>query len=185
MERICGGIGERGGRWCERCLRGAPVASRRGRSRLRSVGRRCGLRLAALVPVILARLWRVGRGEEPIPPASDLGHAANLLWMVNGVRPTADATRLIETYVVTTMDHGFNAATCATRVITSTGTDLAGAVSGGLAALAGPLHGGAPSRALAMIEESRGKSAYAVLAARMRIANVEICMIQNSTPVPP
>ncbi len=115
--------------------------------------RRCGLRLAALVPVILARLWRVGRGEEPIPPASDLGHAANLLWMVNGVRPTADATRLIETYVVTTMDHGFNASTFATRVITSTGTDLAGAVSGGLAALAGPLHGGAPSRALEMIEE--------------------------------
>ncbi len=149
--------------------------------------RRCGLRIAALIPVILARLWRVGRGEEPIPADPDLGHAANLLWMVNGVRPTVDATRLIETYVVTTMDHGFNASTFAARVITSTGTDLAGAVSGGLAALAGPLHGGAPGRALEMIEEigePSGTQGWLVrqLAARAKIMGFGHAVYRTGDP---
>ena len=51
-----------------------------------------------------------------------------------------------------TIDHGFNASTFTARVITSTGADLAGAVTGGIAALSGPLHGGAPSRALDLLD---------------------------------
>lgn len=115
--------------------------------------RRTALRIVATVPVLVARLWRVGQGLDPVEPDPGLGHAANYLWSVTGTRPDADQERLVETYLVLTIDHGFNASTFATRVITSTGSDLAGAVCGGLAALAGPLHGGAPSRALEMVEE--------------------------------
>jgi citrate synthase len=50
------------------------------------------------------------------------------------------------------MDHGFNSSTFTARVITSTGSDIGSALTGAIGALAGPLHGGAPSRALAMLE---------------------------------
>jgi citrate synthase len=53
---------------------------------------------------------------------------------------------------MTTVDHGFNASTFTARVITSTGADLAAAVVGAIGALSGPLHGGAPSRALDMLD---------------------------------
>ncbi len=55
--------------------------------------------------------------------------------------------------MILTIDHGFNASTFTGRVITSTGADLASAVVGAIGALSGPLHGGAPSRALAMLDE--------------------------------
>ena len=60
--------------------------------------------------------------------------------------------RAIEQYLMLTVDHGFNASTFTARVITSTGADLAAAVVGGIGALSGPLHGGAPSRALDMLD---------------------------------
>jgi citrate synthase len=50
------------------------------------------------------------------------------------------------------MDHGFNSSTFTSRVITSTGSDIGSALTGAIGALAGPLHGGAPSRALAMLD---------------------------------
>ena len=60
--------------------------------------------------------------------------------------------RAIEQYQITTIDHGFNASTFTARVITSTGADLGAAVVGAIGALSGPLHGGAPSRALDMLD---------------------------------
>ncbi len=115
--------------------------------------RATALRVAALVPTVLARLWRVGQGLGPIGPDPTMGHAADYLRMVMGTEPTDDQVRLVTTYLVTTVDHGFNASTFSTRVTVSTGTDIGGAVSAGLAALAGPLHGGAPSRVLDLLDE--------------------------------
>src|SRR5690606_7882799 len=69
-----------------------------------------------------------------------------------GQRPDPDKARAVEQYQILTIDHGFNASTFTARVITSTGADLAGAVTGGIAALSGPLHGGAPSRALDLLD---------------------------------
>ncbi len=73
--------------------------------------------------------------------------------MVTGAEPTPQAARAIEQYQILTIDHGFNASTFTARVITSTGADLAAAVCGAIGALSGPLHGGAPSRALAMLDD--------------------------------
>ena len=97
-------------------------------------------------------MFRLQQGKEPVPPREDLGYAANYLWMLLGREAPAAHVRAIEEYLVLTIDHGFNASTFAARVITSTGADLAASVVGAIGALSGPLHGGAPSRALAMLD---------------------------------
>jgi citrate synthase len=81
-----------------------------------------------------------------------LAYAANYLWMLTGVEPTAAQARALEQYLMLTIDHGFNSSTFTARVITSTGADLAAAICGAIGALSGPLHGGAPSRALDMLD---------------------------------
>jgi citrate synthase len=104
--------------------------------------------LGAALPILAAALYRLGQGLQPLSPDPDLGHAANYLWMVTGHRPEPDVARALEQYLILTVDHGFNASTFTARVITSTGADAAAAVVGAIGALSGPLHGGAPSRAL-------------------------------------
>jgi citrate synthase len=111
------------------------------------------LQLGSVVPTILASVYRLRGGHEPIGPRADLGHAANYLWMLNGSEPADEHSRAIEQYMILTIDHGFNASTFAARVIVSTGADLAAAECGAIGALSGPLHGGAPSRALDMLED--------------------------------
>jgi citrate synthase len=106
------------------------------------------LRVCASVPTIVAALYRLGRGLEPIGPRPDLAHAANYLWMLSGAEPEAHHARAIEQYMSSTIDHGFNASTFTARVVTSTGADLGAAVVAAIGSLSGPLHGGAPSRAL-------------------------------------
>jgi citrate synthase len=110
------------------------------------------LRLCAVAPTILTAIFRLRQGEEPIAPRPDLSHAANYLWMLSGAEVPAAHVRAVEQYLVLTIDHGFNASTFAARVIASTGADLAAAVGGAIGALSGPLHGGAPSRALDMLD---------------------------------
>ena len=106
------------------------------------------LALTAATPVLAAALHRLGRGLEPVDPDPGLGHAANYLWMVTGERPDPRSARALEQYLILTVDHGFNSSTFTARVIASTGADPAAALVGALGALSGPLHGGAPSRAL-------------------------------------
>ncbi|MFF3904875.1 citrate synthase [Streptomyces sp. NPDC001848] len=106
------------------------------------------LAASAAVPTLLTALYRLGRGLEPVEPRDDLPHAANYLYMLTGSEPDAERTRAVEQYLISTIDHGFNASTFTARVITSTGADAAAALVGAVGALSGPLHGGAPSRAL-------------------------------------
>ena len=72
---------------------------------------------------------------------------------MTGEEPDRAKVRGLETYLVTVTDHGMNASTFTTRVIASTASDMVSAVTGGIGALKGPLHGGAPGPALDMIEE--------------------------------
>ncbi|WP_121716166.1 citrate synthase/methylcitrate synthase [Streptomyces sp. E5N91] len=103
---------------------------------------------AAAVPTLLTALHRLGRGLEPVEPREDLSYAANYLYMLTGQEPDEACTRAIEQYLISTIDHGFNASTFTARVIASTGADVAACLAGAVSALSGPLHGGAPSRAL-------------------------------------
>ncbi|HEU4332224.1 MAG TPA: citrate/2-methylcitrate synthase, partial [Lapillicoccus sp.] len=109
---------------------------------------RDAIRVAAQVPVLTAAAYRRSQGLEPLEPRKDLGYTANHLWMVNGVEPTQQHVAALERYLCLTVDHGFNASTFTARVVASTGADVAACVVAALGALSGPLHGGAPSRAL-------------------------------------
>jgi citrate synthase len=106
------------------------------------------LAASAAVPTLLAALYRLGRGLDPVEPREDLSYAANYLYMLTGSEPDETRTRAIEQYLISTIDHGFNASTFTARVIASTGADVAACLVGAVGALSGPLHGGAPSRAL-------------------------------------
>ena len=110
--------------------------------------RRDLIRLAAATPSLVAAIHRAGQGLQPVEPDPELDHAANYLWMLSGTRPDPVLARALEQYLILTVDHGFNASTFTARVIASTGADAAAAVVGAIGALSGPLHGGAPSRAL-------------------------------------
>jgi citrate synthase len=109
--------------------------------------------VCAVTPTILAALYRLREGQEPLEPRADLTAAANWLYMVTGTEPTAVQAAAIEHYLVATVDHGFNASTFTARVIASTGADVVAAIAGAIGAFSGPLHGGAPDRALASLDE--------------------------------
>ncbi|MEV2251973.1 citrate synthase/methylcitrate synthase [Streptomyces sp. NPDC050147] len=106
------------------------------------------LAASAVVPTLLTALYRLGQGLDPVEPRDDLSYAANYLYMLTGSEPDPERARAIEQYLISTIDHGFNASTFTARVIASTGADVAACLVGAVGALSGPLHGGAPSRAL-------------------------------------
>ncbi|WP_405900278.1 citrate synthase/methylcitrate synthase [Streptomyces sp. NBC_00727] len=106
------------------------------------------LAVCAAVPTVLTALHRLGQGLEPVEPRPDLPHAANYLYMLTGSVPDDARVRAVEQYLISTVDHGFNASTFTGRVVASTGADVAACLVAAVGALSGPLHGGAPSRAL-------------------------------------
>src|SRR3954468_7134107 len=106
------------------------------------------LRLGAATPVLIAGLHRASLGLPFVAPRDELRSAANYLWMIDGEVPDPRRARAVEQYQILGIDHGFNASTFTARVVTSTGADVGAAVVAALGALSGPLHGGAPSRAL-------------------------------------
>lgn len=110
------------------------------------------LALTAITPTVLAALYRLRAGRPPLPPRPELRTAANWLYQVTGREPDPAAARAVEQYLIAGVDHGFNASTFTARVVASTGADVAGALVAALAALSGPLHGGAPDRALAALD---------------------------------
>ena len=113
---------------------------------------RLAFRLTAVLPTLVAALWRVQQGHEPLAPDPALDHAANYLWMLHGELPTPPQVRALTRYLILTAEHGMNASTFTARVIASTGADVVSAVAGAAGALSGPLHGGAPSLGLDMLD---------------------------------
>ena len=67
--------------------------------------------------------------------------------------PDPRHVKAVDAYFISAAEHGMNASTFTARVVASTGADVAACISSGIGALSGPLHGGAPSRVLHMIEE--------------------------------
>jgi len=110
------------------------------------------LRLLAGPAVFTAAVVRARQGEAPIAPDPALGHAADALRMLRGSAAGSRAAAGLDAYLVTVSDHGLNASTFAARVIASTQAGLNSAALGGLSALKGPLHGGAPGPVLDMLD---------------------------------
>jgi citrate synthase len=110
----------------------------------------------AATPTAIAAYHRHQRGEAPVEPRDDLGHAANFLYMLDGRDPDPDRVRYLQTYLVLLADHGLNASTFTARVVCSTGSDLWSSVVAAVGALKGPAHGGAATAAMNMIERVGG-----------------------------
>lgn len=115
--------------------------------------RRKAARLVAKIPTIIAAFQRLRNGQEPLDPREDLSHAANFLYMVRGEEPSETAERALDRTLLLYLDHGFNASTFTCRVIASTLSDMHSAITGGVGALKGDLHGGANARAMEMLLE--------------------------------
>ncbi|MHB8531485.1 MAG: citrate synthase 2 [Solirubrobacteraceae bacterium] len=96
-----------------------------------------------------------GTGKPPVPqPEIDQGRTIPERFLIRWRgEANPDHVKAIDAYWISAAEHGVNASTFTARVIASTGADVAAALSGAVGALSGPLHGGAPSRVLTMLEE--------------------------------
>jgi citrate synthase len=123
-------------------------------------------RLIAQFPTIVAAHHRIRHGQEPVAPRTDIGHAANFLYMLDGKEPSPEAVEAMELDFLLHAEHGANASAFAGRVTASTLSDMHSSIVTAIGTLKGPLHGGAaeavqkmtseigdPSRAEAYIKE--------------------------------
>ena len=108
--------------------------------------------IAARFPGILAAFFRLRSGNEPVKPKAGHNTAQSYLYGLFGNEPEERHWKPLETYLVLLADHGMNASTFTARVIASTQSDLISSLTGAVGALKGPLHGGAPSKVLDMLE---------------------------------
>jgi citrate synthase len=114
-------------------------------------------RLLAKIPTIIGHMQNVIDGRAIIGRElggdPSLGHAANLLYLMTGRTPAAEYARVVDVSLILYAEHDFNASTFTSRVIAGTLSDMHGAVTGGIAALKGSLHGGANEMAMEMLRE--------------------------------
>jgi citrate synthase len=107
--------------------------------------------LTAFSPSALAAFTRLRQGLEPVDPDPSLDLVPGFLYQLAGHRADAGTARALDAYFIVGAEHGLNASTFAARVITSTRSDIASAVTGAIGAMKGPLHGGAPSEVVEQI----------------------------------
>jgi citrate synthase len=137
--------------------------------------RKC-FNLTAQFAMIVAIYDRLRKGLKIVPPDRSLNHAANFLWMLNGVKPSETAVKTMDMALVLHAEHELNASTFAARVIAATLSDVHSAVTGAIGALKGPLHGGANEGVMRMLYEIDKAGADPVeyvkgmLAARQKIS---------------
>ncbi|HSD32316.1 MAG TPA: citrate synthase [Gemmatimonadales bacterium] len=114
---------------------------------------RKAVRLIAQLPTMVAMFHRLRNGEKPLSPRRGLSLAANFLYLVSGKKPDRETEHAFDVALILHADHELNASTFAARVIAATLADVHGAVTGAIAALAGPLHGGANTEVMKMLLE--------------------------------
>ncbi len=112
---------------------------------------RMAARLIARIPAVTAAWHRIRQEKEPLPPDEKLAHSANFLWQVTGSKPDDEVARDLDTCLILHADHTFNASTFACREVCSTRAHMYAAVTAGVGALSGSLHGGANARVMAML----------------------------------
>ena len=135
---------------------------------------RKAVRLTSQVPMIVAAHSRIRAAEDPVAPDQALGHAANLLWMLTGRKPSADAAQLIDRDLILHAEHGSNASSFAARVVIGTEANLHAAIVAAIAALSGPAHGGAAEDVMKMAEEIGDPSRAADYVKEKRKAGIAV-----------
>jgi len=114
---------------------------------------RKGRRITAKLPTALAAFDRLRRGEEPVAPREDLGHAANFLYMLHGEEPDDAEAAAMDAALILYAEHGMNASTFAGVVTVSTLASVYSALTSAIGALEGPLHGGATETVVDMLDD--------------------------------
>ena len=114
---------------------------------------RKAIRLCAVFPTLVAYYDRLRRGEDLVHPDPSLSQAANFLYMLKGEKPDDETARIFDVCLVLHADHTMNASTFAARVCAATLSDIHSATTAAIAALKGPLHGGANEQVMRMIKE--------------------------------
>jgi len=109
--------------------------------------------MMAKIPTMIAAFYRLRKGQDFIPPRSDLGFVENFFHMVFGKVPAPEVVHAFEVSLILYAEHGFNASTFTARTVVSSLSDIYSGVVGGIASLKGPLHGGANEAVMHMLLE--------------------------------
>lgn len=110
-------------------------------------------RLTERIPLILASHQRLREGLEPVAPVHNQGIAYNFLYTLQGKEPDPETVRALDVSLILHADHELNASTFAARVTAATMADIYSAVTSAIGALKGPLHGGANTEVMNMLQE--------------------------------
>ena len=119
----------------------------------RETAMNAAVKLTGQIGTIAAAWDRIRNGLEVVAPDKNLGIAENFLYMLRGERPDTEEARMFDIALILHADHELNASTFTTRVVAGTLAGMYGAVTAGIAALAGPLHGGANTNVMKMLLE--------------------------------
>ncbi|MEK3980945.1 citrate synthase [Psychrobacillus sp. FSL K6-2836] len=111
------------------------------------------IKLQAKIPTLVTAFSRVRKGQEPVAPKTDLGYAANFLYMLHGELPQDIEVEAFDKALVLHADHELNASTFTARVCVATLSDIYSGVVAAIGALKGPLHGGANEQVMKMLTE--------------------------------
>lgn len=114
---------------------------------------KAAVRVTGQIGTIAAAWDRIRNGKDVVAPDHNLSIAENFLYMLRGERADADEEHMFDVCLILHADHELNASTFTTRVVAGTLAGMYGAVTAGIAALAGPLHGGANTNVMKMLLE--------------------------------
>ena len=111
------------------------------------------IRIFAKTPTAIAAFFRARKGEKVIPPKKGLTFAENFFYMCFGKVPDRDIVKAFDVSLILYAEHSFNVSTFTARTITSSLSDIHGAITGAIASLKGPLHGGANEEVMHMMNK--------------------------------
>ena len=114
---------------------------------------RKAMRIFSKTPVALAAFYRVRKGKKIIPPKKNLSFSENFFHMCFGKVPNKDIVKAFDVSLILYAEHSFNVSTFTARTITSSLSDIHGAITGAIASLKGPLHGGANEEVMHMMNK--------------------------------
>ncbi len=114
---------------------------------------RKAMRIFAKTPTALAAFYRIRRGKKIIKPKKNLSFAENFFYMCFGKVPNNEIVKAFDVSLILYAEHSFNVSTFTARTITSSLSDIHGAITGAIASLKGPLHGGANEEVMHMMNK--------------------------------
>ena len=114
---------------------------------------RKAMRIFSKTPVALAAFYRLRKGKKIIPPKKKLSFAENFFHMCFGKVPNKEIVKAFDVSLILYAEHSFNVSTFTARTITSSLSDIHGAITGAIASLKGPLHGGANEEVMHMMKK--------------------------------